>query len=152
MRKKLVQIVATISLVVATMAGAAHAQTLADRIKVNIPFDFQIAETKLPAGEYYVRRPPQSSSDTILMMSNVHDGRTILRLTSAVQTLEPKNKATLVFHRYGDQYFLFQVWPAGGETGRALPKSRSEREAKEKDFVGTNKGREVETVTIVSGQ
>src|SRR5215211_7183469 len=152
MKKRLLQAVATISFVVAMMAGSAHAQTLADRIKVNIPFDFQVVDVKLPAGEYYVRRPPQSSSDSVLMISNIQDGRTTLRLTSSVQTVDPKNKATLVFHRYGDQYFLFQVWPAGGETGRSLPKSRSEREAKQKEFVGTNKGRELETVTIVSDQ
>jgi hypothetical protein len=157
MRKKLLRAVATISFVVAigmTMVGSAQAQSLAGTIKVNIPFDFQVADTKLPAGTYDVRRLPQSSNDSVLMISNVHDGQTAVRLTISVQTPEPKDKGTLVFHRYGDQYFLFQVWPAGSETGRALPRSRSEREAKQKgrDLVGTNKAREVETVTIVSGQ
>jgi hypothetical protein len=135
------------------MVGSAQAQSLADPIKVNIPFGFQVADTKLPAGEYYVRRLPHSSSDSVLMIRNVQDGQTAVRLTSAVQTLSPKDKGTLVFHRYGDQYFLFQVWPAGGETGRVLPGSRSERVArKDKDLVGTNKGAQLETVTIVSGQ
>lgn len=157
MRKKLLQAVATISFVVAmgmAMVGSAQAQSLANPIKVNIPFDFQFADTKLPAGDYYVRRLPQSSSDSVVVISNVHDGQTAIRITNAVQTQSPKNKGTLVFHRYGEQYFLYQVWPAGGDTGRVLPPSRDEREAKQnQQVVGrvTNKGAEVETVTI-SGQ
>ena len=156
MRKKVLQAVATISFVVAigmAMVGSAHAQSLADPIRVNIPFDFQVADTKLPAGEYYVRRLPQTASDSVVMVSSVREGHRAVRLTNAVNTLSPKSKATLLFHRYGDQYFLFQVWPAGGETGRALPRSRSEREVQNKDFVGklTNKGA-VETVAVVSNQ
>ena len=156
MKKKVLRAVATISFVVAiamTMVGSAQAQSLADPIKVNIPFDFQVADTKLPAGEYYVRRLPSSSSDSVVMIKNVQDGQTAVRLTIAVQRSDPKNKGTLVFHRYGEQYFLFQVWPAGGETGRVLPQSRSEREVqKNRDLVGANKGVQLETVTISSGQ
>jgi hypothetical protein len=37
-------------------------------------------------------------------------------------------EGVLVFHQYGDEYFLTEIWPAGGQTGRALPKSRAERE------------------------
>lgn len=50
-----------------------------------------------------------------------------MNLTNPVETASPKDKPTLVFHRYGDQYFLFQIWPAGVTTGRELFKSRSER-------------------------
>jgi hypothetical protein len=159
MRKKVLRAVATISFVVAIgvmMVGSAQAQSLAATIKVNIPFDFQFADTKLPAGDYYVRRLPNSSSDSVVMIINVQDGQRAIRLTNAVQTESPKEKASLVFHRYGDQYFLFQVWPAGGETGRVLPRSRSEREARQTDqnVVGrfTNKGTEADTVIIISGQ
>ena len=157
MRKKILQAVATMSFVIAigvAMVGSAHAQSLAERIKVNIPFDFQVVDKKLPAGEYLVQRLPQSSSDTVLMVSNVADGQTAIRLTSATQTTTPKEKGTLIFHRYGDQYFLFQVWPPAGETGRVLPRSRSEREAKQShDLARTSTNKTgVETVTIVSGQ
>ena len=53
----------------------------------------------------------------------------------AVTTLVPGYPAVMealpertVFHRYGDHYFLVQVWPAGATTGRAIPKSRQELE------------------------
>jgi hypothetical protein len=156
MRKKVLRAVATISFVVAIgmmMAGSAQAQSLAASIRVHIPFDFQFADTRLPAGDYYVGRLPNSSSDSVVMISNVQDGQTAIRLTNAVQTASPKEKGTLIFHRYGDQYFLFQVWPAGGETGRALPTSRREREVQnDKDLVGTNKRAEVDTLIVITGQ
>ena len=34
----------------------------------------------------------------------------------------------LVFHRYGSQYFLAQIWTAGNDRGQELPKSGRERE------------------------
>ena len=34
----------------------------------------------------------------------------------------------LVFHRYGSQYFLAQIWTAGYEQGKELPKSSRESE------------------------
>jgi len=43
--------------------------------------------------------------------------------------LDLTDNGKLVFHRYGDQYFLYQVWPAGTSTGRQFLKSRSERDA-----------------------
>jgi hypothetical protein len=54
------------------------------------------------------------------------------RLTNSAQSLDPKHVDTLVFHRYGDQHFLYQVWPAGGTNGRELVKSRNERELRRK--------------------
>ena len=34
----------------------------------------------------------------------------------------------LIFHRYGDQYFLAQFWNLGSETGYEFPRSKAERE------------------------
>jgi hypothetical protein len=36
-------------------------------------------------------------------------------------------EARLVFHRYGNTYFLSQVWMAGSSVGRELRKMRQER-------------------------
>jgi hypothetical protein len=35
----------------------------------------------------------------------------------------------VIFHRYGDQYFLFQVWAIGDTLGSEIPKSSIERQA-----------------------
>ena len=41
---------------------------------------------------------------------------------------EPKTESKLIFNRYGDRYFLSQVWTAGNSSGRQLLKSDREKE------------------------
>ena len=66
-----------------------------------------------------------------------------MRLTNGVQASkarvihpEPKmragnakNSGMLIFHRYGNAYFLAQVWRQGATEGRELLKSKAERAA-----------------------
>ncbi|MGH9961600.1 MAG: hypothetical protein ACREBC_31490 [Pyrinomonadaceae bacterium] len=136
MKKQLVKALTKIGLLsvmgMVIAAGSAQGQSLADKIRANIPFDFMVGDKKLPAGEYSIGRARQESSDTWLLIRSV-DGRSyVIRLTSRVEAQEPKDKGTLVFHSYGDQYFLYQVWPAGGSTGRVLFKSHGVSELLER--------------------
>ena len=108
------------------MVGSAQAQSLANKIRINIPFDFSVGDNKLPAGHYSIGRA-QSSGDAVLLISNLNHFDVVMPLTNAAQSLDPKNLATVVFHRYGEQYYLSQVWPAGSTVGRVLVKSRGER-------------------------
>jgi len=145
-------------LVVMTMIAAgtsASAQSLHYKMTANIPFEFSVANKKLPAGEYSVTRAQQTAGDLVLQISSKDGRESISRLTIAVNTLEPKDDARLIFHRYGDEYFLYEIWPAGGSTGRELPKSRAERDAEQKfrdSVVGMAnvKAPQAEIVTIVA--
>ena len=131
MKKQIVRTLMMISLVMAmgVMVGSAQAQSLGNKMRINIPFEFSVGDSKLPAGDYSIGRALSSSGDTVLLISNVKHSDSAFPLTNSAQSLDPKDVNTLVFHRYGDQYFLYQVWPAGGTYGRELVKSRSEREA-----------------------
>jgi hypothetical protein len=64
-----------------------------------------------------------------------------------VRASETQEEAKLVFHKYGEQYFLSQVWEAGESAGRALIKSKSERalERKTEKIAMTR-----ETVTLIA--
>ena len=160
MKKQVVKTLTQIGLlaVIATVTavGSAQGQSLAYKIRANIPFDFLVADKKLPAGQYLIGRARQDSDDNVLQISSVEGRVNVLRLTSpvgvgvAINTQAPKDKATLVFHRYGDQYFLSEVWQAGADSGRMLTESHSEREAKARTLAG-NMATETETVTVVSG-
>jgi hypothetical protein len=103
-------------------------QSMEYRIRANIPFDFNVANTKLPAGKYSVERTLQSSGDRILSVSDSDGNSRLISAVIPVEDWHTSAKARLVFHRYGDQYFLFQVWPPSATTGRQFMKSRSERE------------------------
>ena len=111
---------------------SANAQSLNYRLTANIPFDFSVAGEKLPAGKYWINRAPLGNGDAVVQIQNTDGHKTITRLTIPVSTLDPAKDSSLVFHRYGDQYFLSEIWPAGGQTGRVLPKTRAERELERK--------------------
>ena len=143
-------------LVVMTMIAVgtpAKAQSLEYKITANIPFDFTVADKKFQAGEYSLVRAQPSAGDTLVRISSKDGHSNINRWTIPVSRLTSNDKATLIFNRYGDEYFLSQVWPAGGSTGRLLPKSRAERDAERQahnNMVGRAKAPEAESVTIVA--
>ena len=91
----------------------------------------------------------------MIKISSADEHSNVTRLTFAVTTRDPQDKARLVFHRYGNEYFLSEIWPAGGATGRELPKSRPERELQQRvndPGIAAMKAPYAETVTIVVDQ
>jgi hypothetical protein len=122
-------------LLILTTAGSAHAQSLANRPRFNIPFDFAFGEKKLPAGKYAIGRALQNSDDIAMSISDDNGRSKAIVLSNSITKLDGVKKNTLVFHRYGDQYFLVQVWAAGAATGREFPTSKLEREIKKQGHV-----------------
>jgi hypothetical protein len=93
--------------------------------KVEIPFDFSVRDETFPAGAYSVTRVNQDKS--ILQISS-EDGRRMVRIsTYLVQAKEAPKSAKLIFRRYGETYFLSQIWESYDIRGRQLSKSRTER-------------------------
>ena len=132
MNIQLVNVLKKVSLLCAILlvmvVASAQGQTLGSRITVNIPFEFSIGETKLPSGKYSVGRLRQNSDDVVISVEDRSGRSKAIRMSMPVQADEITEKGKLVFHRYGDEYFLYQVWPAGATNGRQFPKSRGERE------------------------
>ena len=156
MKQELVKGFAKIGLlVIMTMIAVgtpAKAQSLQYKLTANIPFDFTVADKKFQAGKYSIARADQGVGDLIMRISSADGHANLNRLTISVIRLTAQDKTTLVFHRYGDEYFLAQVWPAGAYTGRALPESRGERDAARQvhdNMIGMATPT-TETVTIVA--
>jgi hypothetical protein len=81
----------------------------------NVPFSFAAGDQSLPAGEYLVLTVTPERSIRIASTDGKH--------TAVVNTLPnyasaPSANSRLVFHRYGDEYFLTQVWTAGQNVAR----------------------------------
>jgi hypothetical protein len=51
---------------------------------------------------------------------------TVLTLPSQANELQTETR--LIFHRYGNQYFLSQIWTSGQKLGRELLVGRAEQE------------------------
>ena len=107
------------------LAASAQAQS---KIKVNVPFDFNIGTTLLQAGEYTVQpASPNVSSEVLLFRDAAGNSRAV---TMGIR-MEPSSKdkvPKLVFHRYGDTYFLSQVWLNAGDSGSEIRPGSHERE------------------------
>jgi len=109
-------------------SASVKAQSLQYKLTANVPFDFTVSDKKLPAGKYSISRAQTSNGDLVLQIVSADGQKNISRLTIPVITHKPMNQGTLVFNRYGNDYYLSEVWPAGGSTGRELLKSRTERD------------------------
>ncbi len=134
--------------------ASANAQ-LSNPVRAKIPFDFNVGEKKLPAGEYTFSRLSGFSDNKLMSVSGADASAHVFQSTFGAEVLTPKNKSTLVFNRYGDQYFLEQIWSGGEQEGTQVPQSRSERTirrqlAQTQQSNMSGKVMEIETVDIVA--
>lgn len=127
MKTQLIKLTLLSAMMIFTSVASAHAQSLADRVRFDVPFDFTFGEKQLSAGQYSVGRTLPNSGDTILSILDDQGRSKGVMLSHPAMRSRKKTKASLVFHRYGEQYFLVQVWPAGAEFGREFSESKSER-------------------------
>jgi hypothetical protein len=85
------------------VAGTLSAQS-ADRVRADIPFDFQVGSKTLPAGVYDVTQL-RDSSPNVLRFSNVHYTK-VNMMTMAGSRDSSKLSPRLTFSRQGDEYVL----------------------------------------------
>lgn len=123
---------------IAALAASAKAQT-GTALKANIPFDFTVAGKRFAAGHYSITRASQTNGDLVLEVNSLDEHSRAFPITSRLESLTARDNSVLIFNRYGDEYFLAQVWAAGSTTGRAFVKSRREQQlAQERQRVGAN--------------
>jgi hypothetical protein len=118
---KMLRIAVSAALLVA--ASISFSQTKEGDLVANVPFGFIVAQHKLPAGRYNVTR----LNEFTLRISNGPD-HSVLVNTQKSQRPENDVSSKMVFHRYGDTYFLSEIWVGSNSIGRALAPSREERE------------------------
>lgn len=125
MKKQLFALVG-VSLLLATVS--AYAQTIS--VKANVPFNFIANRDDMPAGQYSIQN--LGSGATLLIRSADAKAISIVN-TNRCQSLDPSKGTKLVFHKYGDRYFLAQVWVEGSNSGHEFAQGRREAEVA-KDF------------------
>jgi hypothetical protein len=98
--------------------GITQAQT--ERAFYQIPFSFNAEGVELSSGRYLL-----SSTGSHTGMLRGENGKGVLFILSGTLTSKDQS-AHLTFNKYGDKYFLRQVWD--GKTGSPVPISVEERE------------------------
>lgn len=118
MKKATFAILATLSLAITSVVAQSQPP-----MKVSVPFNFVAGAKTLPAGEYQV----QTDGSGVVWIRSA-DYKTTLNLSAnSAENAQMNGVAALNFNRYGDRYFLSEIW-MGSNIGRQLPKTRAERE------------------------
>ncbi len=114
MKKNLFAIAMSLALL---MSAAAQAQTT--HLTITVPFEFTAGNVQLPAGEYEVTAVGPWGGPTI-SVHNVNSNAGTLVLSTSCQSQKPTANAKLVFYRYGQQYFLAEVWNRHSSVGNQI--------------------------------
>jgi len=109
-----------------TVLASARVATAQSRMVVNVPFAFAVGNTNLPAGEYSVKA--SEASRTLLLINRSNPEASVVITADAAEALDIQTRSKLVFHHYGDRYFLSQVWLEGSSRGKQLSRTDREKE------------------------
>jgi hypothetical protein len=142
MKKPILSIVTALTIILGLSIAGFSA--IVGRVTADIPFDFTIGNKQFSPGKYTVARGSNTGSLVI------YDSKNKQTAVFLVHNASPREdaKAMLVFNRYGDKYFLSQVWDGSGNFGNQLSKSKAERKtAKGKDDIVKA---QPQTVTIMA--
>ena len=94
------------------------------RQQATIPFDFTVGQRLLPAGTYVIRPLGRGVIAVRGWKGNdLVSATTLITSTNEVS----RNPDTLVFHKYGDQYFLSEIRGDLGENVGTLAISKLEQ-------------------------
>jgi hypothetical protein len=113
------------ALAIGSLAAAqpASAQSRTALAEVNIPFAFQTGNQTLPAGLYQI----DLESNRLILLRGPRQAEGFVEMHSAARS-RAADHGSVVFERYGNKYFLRQIWTAGATTGLECRKSRAEKE------------------------
>ena len=116
------QLFIAFALVLAIACSGLHAQSVI--LRANIPFDFWLDKTPMPAGSYQLRY-----SNGLLLVQESTDGKAAaMVLTLRDYRQEGPAKSVLLFNRYGSTYFLSRISTPELQGGCHLMRSQQEKE------------------------
>jgi hypothetical protein len=145
MRKSMCVGALALSLLVSSLAALPAAAKSVDGMRARVPFDFHVGDRLVRAGDYTIKS--MTADEQLIRISS---GKEVASTTtnSGRERGNGEGRARLVFHKYGDQYFLNAVW-GSDNNGRTLSESKRERNLrKEQRTARGGGGAEMEIVTI----
>ena len=122
--KSRVMRMAVLVLAASLLSAIARAQMVIKTplFRVDVPFAFMAGGVHLPAGPYIV-----SHVDPTLIMIETQDGKARALVHVAIENSSSRTEGKLVFNKYGDQYFVAQVWTEQDRQVHHCTKCRAEK-------------------------
>jgi hypothetical protein len=128
MKNQSLKSIVAVSFVMLFTFVSAYAQTN-NRMVAKIPFDFYVKNLKFAAGEYIVEKANIDSNSPIMIFrqKNGENSKIIMMLPLTVDAGSGKAQPSLIFNRYGADYFLSEVRNPADDFGAQFPKGKQER-------------------------
>ena len=98
----------------------------AQSVKATIPFNWTVNDTNVPAGTYTITCLP--TNHHVLEIRNGESHVNILKM--ALEDSSKGKDDVLVFHKYGDQYFLSEIRSSRASMELAFQATKAEQQAK----------------------
>jgi len=89
---------------------------------VNIPFSFTVGDVRMPAGEYIISSP----SERVVNLQHVGGPEAKATMTNNGSPTNSDSRTKLVFHKYGNAYFLATAWLPNSDHAREFYASATE--------------------------
>jgi hypothetical protein len=89
----------------------------------NIPFDFQLGRSAMPAGQYQI-----SYSPGMLRLQNFHANKSAVVMTVPKERKQTPKTGLMEFNHYGDTYFFAGIWAPNSASGDTVLKTTQEEE------------------------
>ena len=97
---------------------------------VNVPFSFAAGNSHFQAGQFSIQEA-NAGSNEVLLRSQEGTGVGFLFATGMMPDNASVSKPRVIFNKYGDHYFLSEIWYGDGEGGcHVLPTKEEEETAK----------------------
>ena len=127
MKKQALTVLSMASLFVMLAVGSAYADADSAWVRADIPYDFIVGNKAYPAGTYAVEyTDPQGVF--VVQIGEDDRRRTLLWSDTVPAKLIQDHSPRLIFNRYGNEYFLSQVWVGRDIGGRKLRRFHRELE------------------------
>ena len=113
------------------MAAAEAVSQTNHELVANSPFAFTVCKEQMPAGKYKVL--PITSTNPRILLLRSEDNRSVeIICTQDIQSSKQTVNGKLIFSRYGDRYFLSELWFQGAKTGNQVVKTDEEQALRKK--------------------
>src|SRR5262245_19939247 len=126
MKKQAFYRIAVVSLIMLVGALSGRAQSRTDELAVNIPFDFNVGEKTLPAGNYVIIR--NFEMPNLLIIRRADRSVAVIVNASPLNTTQQQMETSLTFNGYRGQRYLSRVQSPSGGFSHELIKTQTERQ------------------------
>jgi hypothetical protein len=125
--------IATVMLLWMTTAVVPASAKTHSTLVLNVPFQFTVGDRLLLPGTYSFEQLLDSAPGLNIIAIRSRDGGTYqAAVTTTTHATAVPRSSRLVFKRYGNSFFLSQVWTKGKSVGLVLYFSRAETRLAEK--------------------